>query len=431
MKKNLSIIMGVLLVLAWYVTISTWVGTEGKYQGYIEEAKRLEEKGLYLDALSQYNLAKEMKPESMEVDVYIADAYYALEDYKSYKNQLTNMIDVYGPVDSVVEKLISYYEVFSSQNSLISCVKDMYAQYPDSEIVKKYYNELKGVYDTLYVSVNKIDKFKGSYAVFTLNGKQGILNTSGDVVLEAVYDEVHYNGEDTSKIIVKDANQYYMVNLNGYKTAQPEKAYESMGVLMQGRIAAKQDGKYGYLDSNMNEKMVFSYDDATAFGDGVAAVKQGEKWGFINTKGEPVTEFIYDEVAVNTKGSCSVSGVIGVRQGNDWFYIDTEGERIGEESYEGLKAFEGSGYAPVCKNERWGYINSSGTLVIDYQYHDAKAFTNGFAAVNSNGLWGFIDSNNLLMIDYSFSDAEFMTNKGVAAVANGDAWTLIELKILN
>lgn len=431
MKKNLSIIMGVLLVLAWYVTVSTWLGNEGKYQGYIEEAKRLEEKGLYLDALTQYGLAQELKPDSMEVDSYIADAYYALGDYKSYKNQLNNMIDEYGPVDSVVEKLFSYYETFSSQGSLISCVRDMYAEYPDNEIVQKYYNQLKGVYDTMFVSVNKIDKFKGSYAVFSLNDKMGILNTAGNIVVKAVYDEVYYNGEDNSKIIVKDNNKYYMINLNGYKTAEPDAAYESMGILLQGRISAKKDGKYGYLDSSMQEKIAFVYDDATAFSDGIAAVKQGDKWAFINTKGEAVTDFIYDEVAVNTKGSCSVAGVIGVRQGDDWFLINTEGERIGQDTYEGIKAFEGKGYTAVRKNERWGYINTEGTLVIDYQYHDAKSFTNGFAAVKSNGLWGFIDTNNLLIIDYTFSDAEFMTSKGVAAVAYGDVWTLIELTILN
>ncbi len=30
MKKNLSIVMIVLLVLAWYITLSTWLGNEKK-----------------------------------------------------------------------------------------------------------------------------------------------------------------------------------------------------------------------------------------------------------------------------------------------------------------------------------------------------------------------------------------------------------------
>lgn len=431
MKRNLSIIMGVLLVLAWYVTVSTWLGNEGKYQGYIEEAKRLEEKGLYLDALTEYELAREIQPDTLEVDSYIADAYYAMGDFKNYRNQLNNIIREYGPIESVVTKLVEYYQTYSSQNSLIDCVKDLYEKYPDSEIVKSYYDSLKGIYDEMYISVNGIEKFKGGYAVFELNGKKGILNTSGEIVMEAVYDDVIYNGEDNNKIIVKDDGTYYLININGYKTDEPEGTYEYLGILLQDRIAAKKDGKYGYLDSSLQEKIPFVYDDATAFSDGVAAVKKDGKWAFINTKGEAVTDFLYDEAAINTKGSCSVNGIIGVRQGEEWFLINTEGERVGQDTYDAMKAFEGQGFCAVCKNDRWGYINAEGTLVIDYQYHDAKSFTNGFAPVQSNGLWGFIDSSNLLMIDYDFSDANHMTNNGVAAVAHGDSWTLIELKILN
>lgn len=431
MKKNLSIIMAVLLGLAWYVTISTWMGNEGKYQGHIEEAKRLEEKGLYLDAIKEYELAKELQPVSFEVDNYVADAYYAMGDFKSYRNQLNSMINEHGPEDTVVKKLFEYYEVYSSQNSLMDCVKDLYEKYPDSEIVKDYYNSMKGIYSEMYLSVNGIEKFNGNGATFELNGKKGILNTSGDVVIEAVYDEVIYNGENSDKIIVKDGSKYYMINADGYKTAEPDNTYEDMGILLQGRIAAKKDGKYGYLDSNMKAKLAFVYDDATAFSDGVAAVKQGEKWAFINNKGEAVTDFVYDEVAINSKGSCSVSGIIGVRQGTEWFLINTEGERVGQDSYDAMKAFEGKGYTAVCKGERWGYISADGTLMIDYQYQDAKSFTNGYAPVKNSGLWGYIDTNNLLMIDYTFADANHMTSTGVAAVAHGESWTLIELEILN
>ena len=54
MRKNLSVVMIVLLGLAWYITLSTWLGNEKKYNDMIAEAQRLEEKGLYLDAVSQY-----------------------------------------------------------------------------------------------------------------------------------------------------------------------------------------------------------------------------------------------------------------------------------------------------------------------------------------------------------------------------------------
>lgn len=431
MKKSISIIMGVLLVLAWYVTLSSWIGTNSRYQGYMEEAERLEKKGLYLDALTQYTLAKEVKPESVETDMAIAEAYFSLGDHKNYRQQLNSMLDSYGPEEVIVEKLLTYYETYTSQNSLISCVKELKEQYPESQMVQTYYDSLRGIYEEKTIHTNGIGKFQGGYAVYELNGKKGLLNTDGKIVLEAVYDELWYNGEDTEKIVVKDDGSYYLINTKGYKTAAPETDYEAMGVLSQGRIAAKKQGKYGYLDGSMKEKIAFAYEEVTAFGDGVAAVKQNDKWALINTKGENVTEFIYDDVAVNTKGSCSVSGVLGVCQGEDWFLINTRGEKVGQEVYEQMKAFEGKGYAPVCKNDRWGYIDSQGTLMVEYQYHDAKAFTNGFAAVQNNGLWGFIDAKNQWVVKPVFSDAGYLTKDGVAYVAQGDIYTLIELVILN
>lgn len=431
MKKSISLIMGVLLVLAWYVTLSSWLGNNSRYQGYMQEAERLEKKGLYLDALTQYSLAKELKPKSMETDMAIADAYFSLGDNKSYRDQLKSMLEVYGPEETVLTKLYTYYETYTSQSSLISCVKELKEQFPEDPTVQGYYDSLRGIYESKTVTANNIEKFQGNYAGFEVNEKMGLLSLDGQRVLEPVYDEVWYNGTDTDKIVVKDEDHYFMINIQGYKTVEPDASYDEVRVLREGRIVAVKDGKYGYLDSGMKEKIAFAYDDATAFGDGVAAVKHADKWAFINTKGELITEFIYDEVAVNTKGSCSVSKVMGVRQGEEWFLINTEGERVGQQTYENIKAFEGQGYTPVCQSELWGFIDNQGTLVLDYKYQDAKAFTNGFAAVKNNGSWGFIDGKGQQVIDYTFADAKYMTSNGVAAVSYGETDTLIELMILN
>lgn len=431
MKKNLSLVMGVLLILSWYVTLSTWLGNEEKYQGFIEEAKRLESKGLYLDAITEYEEAKEIKADSLEVDTYIADAYYAMGDYKSYRKQLNSIIDKHGPVEEIVTKLYDYYVAYHSQNTLIDEINELYSEYPDSKIIQTYYNSLKGVYDELYVAVSYIDNFTGGRAVYELNGKKGIMDTDGDIVIEPVYDDLKYNGKNDDKIIVCDNGSYLTINMDGYKTGEPENDYDYLGVLSQKRVVAIKDNKYGYLNSSLEEKIPLEYDGATAFSNGVAAVKKGNKWALIDTKGEAVTEYLYDDIAINSNEVCSANELVCVKQGDKWSLINIEGEPIGTDSYDAMKAFEGNGYCAVCKGNSWGYINSEGTLIIDYQYEDAKSFANGYAPVMKEGLWGYIDSNNLLMIDYTFGDANHMTEKGLAPVSLDNMWTLIELKILN
>ena len=118
MKKNLSAVMLVLLGLAWYVTLSSWLGNEEKYNGMIAEAQRLEEKGLYLDAIAQYEKAKGIKGGTLELEEYIADDYLAMGDYKSYRNRLNGIIDVYGPVEADVVKLYDFTREYFSEGTL-------------------------------------------------------------------------------------------------------------------------------------------------------------------------------------------------------------------------------------------------------------------------------------------------------------------------
>ena len=431
MKKTLSLAMAALLALAWYITLSSWTGMDSEYQGYIDEAKRLESKGLYIDAISQYEEAKSLKPDNLELEESIADAYFAMGNQKEYKKQLNHIIDTFGPVERDVQKAYEYYMAYASENSLIDYLVDLYAKYPDSAIVKEYYNSIKGIYTEKYVSFDDIGDFRGTGAVFAQGDKKGLVNVEGKVVIAAVYDDIAYNGSDADHIVVKDGDTYYFINSSGYKTQQPDENYEYMGVISQQRVVTKKGGKFGYLDSNLKEKTGFVYDNATSFYEDIAAVEKDGKWALISRKGEELTGYIYDDVAVNSKDYCSVNKVIWVKQNGYWSLINSEGEAVGADSYEDVKAFESGQLCAVCKNGKWGFADTTGSLRIDCEYQDAKSFLNGAAPVKKNSLWGYIDLENFLMINCAFDDARQMTSNGVAPVSRDGTWTLIELKALN
>ena len=122
MKRNLSIVMVVLLGLAWYITLSSWIGNEKKYNSILAEAQRLEEKGLYLDAVARYEDAKGVKGETAELEEYIADAYFAMGDYKEYRKKMESIIAVYGPLERDVVKLYEFTQEYLSEDSVIDLV---------------------------------------------------------------------------------------------------------------------------------------------------------------------------------------------------------------------------------------------------------------------------------------------------------------------
>lgn len=431
MKKNLSIMMIVLLGLAWYVTLSSWLGNDEKYDRMIAEAQRLEDKGLYLDAIAQYEEAKTIKGSILELEEYIADDYFAMGDYKEYRKKLNSIIDNFGPVERDLVKLYDYTAAYASGDSAIDLVREWYDKYPDDPKIKEYYDRIKGQYVERTCAYDEISEFAGGYAVYEQEGKKGLIGENGKVVIEAAYDEIGFDGKDKSMIPVKDGTVCFYINDKGYKTEMPDEAYESLGIVSQNRIVAKKQGKYGYLDKNFKEKTEFVYDEASVIFEGVGAVRQNDKWALIKRNGELLTEFIYDDVVLNSNGVCSLHKIVAVGQGETYFFVNTDGERISDQSYDAVKAFETDGMCAVCIDGKWGYIDGEENVMIPYEYEDAMPFSNGYAAVCEDGIWGYIDEDGCMAVKPCFDAARLMTENGTAPVRHGSSWTLIQLKIMD
>lgn len=68
-----------------------------------------------------------------------------------------------------------------------------------------------------------------------------------------------------------------------------------------------QEGKWGFIDKELNVVIDFLYDDVFPFSEGLAAVQLNGKKGFINRKGEIVIGFQFDKASYFKNGKSSVS----------------------------------------------------------------------------------------------------------------------------
>ena len=50
----------------------------------------------------------------------------------------------------------------------------------------------------------------------------------------------------------------------------------------------------------------------------------------------------------------------------------------------------------ICINDKWGYIDRNGQMVIAPIYELARGFNIGLAPVRLNGKWGYIHSDGTL-----------------------------------
>ena len=78
---------------------------------------------------------------------------------------------------------------------------------------------------------------------------------------------------------------------------------------------------------------------------------------------------------------------------------------------------------------KYGYIDKTGTYVINPQFEDATHFSEGLAAVKirsgSTGKWGYIDKAGKIVINPQFDDAKDFS-EGLAAVRIGDNYGYID-----
>lgn len=172
MRKCLIVLMAALLGAAWYVALFSWFGNEKRYADCLKEAKRLEEKELYLGAIEKYEEAKGLKPVSRELALRIAHDYHALGDEKTYADELKAMVADYGPDEEILALLRTYYQESGTQADRIRFLKKLQEQYPDDKTVERYYDAVKGMYREKYMSVENIGTYHGKYAVFCQAGKK-------------------------------------------------------------------------------------------------------------------------------------------------------------------------------------------------------------------------------------------------------------------
>lgn len=80
---------------------------------------------------------------------------------------------------------------------------------------------------------------------------------------------------------------------------------------------------------------------------------------------------------------------------------------------------------PIVQNDKAGYIDASGQIVIQLQFDDARSFSEGLAAVRAGSLWGYIDATGTMVIQPQFEYADSFS-EGLAAILVGSLWGYID-----
>lgn len=277
-----------------------------------------------------------------------------------------------------------------------------------------------------YAQVNTItNKYADGFIIKNDDGKYGIVSASGELVVEAKYDEIK-NVTGNKMYVAKDGENWKIVNEEGNSFL--ENAFEDVKQINLENVVLKKDGKYGVITINGETKIEASYDDLSFIFTDTYIAKKDNKYGIININNEEKLPFEYSFIKYETEAdfiraqkdnlttelldrdfNVKVEGIVSeintdknyirVRVNDNYKYYNFKLEE------KPVTEFLSNNTLFLSKeNGKYGYVDSKGIVVVNYIYDDATEQNKyGYVSVKKDGKWGCLDCNGKAVVEPTYN----------------------------
>jgi hypothetical protein len=253
--------------------------------------------------------------------------------------------------------------------------------------------------------------------LYSENGKVGLINKDGGIVLPAKYDRIYDPSEGISSVRLN--SKWGTIDFATGKELAPLK-YNYVDAMSGGfarvnvgaTVDQKSDklqpgGLWGVIDKNGNEVLAPNYQQVHAVGGGGSSFKVTylNENIIVDNQGKKLKDYALTYEAMSkAKELSEISGTMErFNNGDGTFgFINADGVLIKPE-YDEANEFH-NGYATVSKNKLWGMIDEKGNTIIDYKYSKLGFYSEGLISIYKNMKWGFMDMDGKMVIDFIFEN---------------------------
>ena len=315
----------------------------------------------------------------------------------------------------------------------------------------------------IIVSIVNIVKDSGekvevkNYTYYTAyeNGKFGVINNEGTIVINPEYDEIisipnnskpificTYDVDDeTGTYKTKALNEKREEILQGYDKIEAIDNFDSKQNIWyeDNVLRASKGGKYGLIDFEGKEILACDYDEIKAL-KGTKSnllVKKAGNVGLVNEKGQTIIPVQYKEIKTLKEGY--KNEYIVVNENNQYGLVSTSGNILIEPKYEDIKYLNSSTLFAVKESGVWKLINTEdGQIIIDGGYDDIKEAKTDSITIVKNGKYGVINTNKEEKITptyeelkYAFSIYYIAKKDGKYGIINSENQEVIPFEYIN
>ena len=252
--------------------------------------------------------------------------------------------------------------------------------YSKTQILEAKYDGVERIYNNeLYVVIE--------------GGKQKIVNKAGEDVLTEGFDEIKKILKNQDLGVIYKANEKYgVMTLSGDVTLEAN--FDNLEEGKMGALIATKDSKVGIVDISGSEKVPYQYN----------SIVYNEAADIYIAEDENINSNIMDStynikltgilIELNTE-----KGFIKLKQGDLYKYYNFKFEEKDDKDI-----LINNTLFLSKKDGKYGLLNEKGDVVVDYIYDDAtEQNVYGFVGVKKDGKWGCIDNKGNMVIEPTYN----------------------------
>ncbi len=188
--------------------------------------------------------------------------------------------------------------------------------------------------------------------------------------------------------------------------------YAEIGSLSNGRIAARQESLWGYLDAQGEWVIPPAYLDAAPFSDDRARVRTTTGFAIIDPQGQEITTTTYEQLKElapqrQRRWQRRSTAQLLVMTNGLWGVIDRHnGSNVVPLQWPGLHYYAPERLAFQATNQLWGLLSMQGEVILEPRYDEIFPYANQGGRTMLNQKFGAIDLDGKEIVAPSFNYIE-------------------------
>ncbi len=274
-----------------------------------------------------------------------------------------------------------------------------------------------------------------SYFSVYSDGKWGVINSNGEVVIEPQYDEMPIIPNSSQTIFIctydvdynegtyktKVVNEKNNTIISGYDNIQFIDNVDSNGEIYyaDNALIVEKDGKFGLIDLKGNELLNIDYDEISVLNgvDNSLIIKKDDKVGLCDYDGNIIINVEYKEILAI--GNDYKNGYIVIDNSGLYGIIAFNKTVIFENIYLDIKPIYSSDKYVVKIDEGYRIVNKSGETLLDKSFEDVKDVSDEIIVYKENGKYGITNIYLEEKVAASYDDLIIMNNSYYIAQKDG------------